>query len=396
MAGRTPRFARPSRLISLCFAVGTLLIFPHCARAQRVSISLLDTCNIQAIEFSPTSEGYQLLVGGTTTALAKGERLRVTRTGDSLFLRTRGQLVGLTRHAAIINRNPSARFQLEIMEPHLAPRVYGGNLSLFVDFGKLMCVNLVDQDQYVAGVILAEVGPSAKLATYKAQALLVRTYLLSNLSRHIAEGYNLCDGVHCQAYKESAHRHRLAQQAAEETSGRVVLDRENHLIHAVFHANCGGETASSGDVWLEPYEYLRAVRDPYCRKSRGATWRQYVQLKDWKYILASKGVNVRRIPTNAYAYKGTHREAVYSLPGGVAVPFRDLREYFHLESSWFDIHPQGDKLLLVGRGYGHGIGLCQEGAIRMAHEGYTAEQIIAFYFKHVHIAPIEAIEREGD
>ncbi len=391
MQGRARRRIRYFSYWGVLPLLCAFLLSPSEGNAQRVSISLLDTCNIQTLEFVPRTPGYQLLVNTRRVQLPPNQPLRVTRSGDSLFLRCRSMLVGFSRHAAIINTHSDSRFTLRIQAPLLAARDYDGNLSLFVDFGKLMCINLVDQNRYVAAVVLAEVGPSASLATYKAQALLVRTYLMANRTRHLPEGYNLCDGVHCQAYKHSAHGHQLALQAARETEGLVVLDRESHLINAVFHANCGGETASSGDVWLQPYEYLRAVRDPYCRRSRGAKWKTYVRLVDWKRILASKGVNVRRIPTSAYAFRAVHRDPLYSLPGGVAVPFRDLREYFHLKSAWFDVYPKGDRLLLVGRGYGHGIGLCQEGAIRMGQEGKSAEDIINFYFRHVHIAPVQAI-----
>ena len=76
---------------------------------------------------------------------------------------------------------------------------------------------------------------------------------------------------------------------------------------------------------------------------------------------------------------------MYELPGGIAVPFRDLREYFNLKSAWFDVAVEGGQVLLSGRGYGHGIGMCQEGAMRMAEEGKNAAEIINFYFRGARI-----------
>ena len=71
------------------------------------------------------------------------------------------------------------------------------------------------------------------------------------------------------------------------------------------------------------------------------------------------------------------------------MPFRDLREYFKLKSAWFDVRVVGDNVQLEGRGYGHGIGLCQEGAMRMAVEGKTVEEIVAFYLSGVRVVPKE-------
>ena len=363
-----------------------MVLFPARGWAQRVSVSLFDAASVQSVRITPRTEGYVLLVDGNKYALPSGEALRVERVGDVLRFSSL-QLKNLEcEHAAVIHGDPEAMFELECVTPAAGAREYDGNLNLYVDFGCLMVSNLVDQELYVAGVVLAEVGSRAKYELYRAQALLVRTYLLSHRDKHLEEGYNLCDEVHCQAYRGSAQKYPTIVKAAKSTQGLVLLDKGKRFVTSVFHANCGGETASAGDVWLTDNDYLRSVRDPYCRKSKGATWTTRVRLADWKRFLHSKGVPTQNISNGQYAYRSTRREAVYSLPGGVGVPFRDLREYFNLKSAWFDVIPSGESLELRGRGYGHGIGLCQEGAMRMAEAGKKAEDIIAFYFHGVRIA----------
>ncbi len=356
---------------------------------QRVSISLHDDLSVQAVRVIPQYAGYVLITGEQQFPLEFGATLDARREGEAVSLELNGTPLGVFAHAALVNMDPEARFSLELTSPAGKTQVYDGNLSLYVDFGRLMTNNLVDQELYVAGVALAEIGGYAELEMYKAQILLIRTYLLANGSRHITEGYNLCDQTHCQAYQGSAFRYPKIGQAAKATQGLVLVDRSGRLINSVFHANCGGETASAGDVWLVHNDYLRARRDPYCRRSRGAVWRATVPLEKWKHFLQSKGVRTAQIGKGGYNFRSDRREALYTLSGGVAVPFRDLREYFKLKSAWFDVRVVGDKVQLEGRGYGHGIGLCQEGAMRMAVEGKTVEEIVAFYLSGVRVVPKE-------
>ena len=353
--------------------------------AQRVSIGLYDTCATQILELRPLTAGYKVLFGGQMHPLPVDVPLRVQRQGRMLAFRHDSLTLTPVDHLAVLHVDPNAQIELTLLQPKGSPRTYDGNMSLFVDFGRVMCLNLVDPENYIAGVALAEVGGRAKPELYKAQALLIRTYLMANRGKHLDEGFNLCDQVHCQAYKGSASAYPEIKQATQATAGQVVVDGEGNLITSVFHANCGGQTASARDVWLTESPYLLSVRDPYCRRSRGAAWKKTLPLTDWLRFLHSKGVDTRHIPMRGYIYRSETREGMYELPGGIAVPFRDLREYFNLKSAWFDVAVEGGSVHLSGRGYGHGIGLCQEGAIRMAEEGKKAQEIINFYFKGTRI-----------
>lgn len=358
---------------------------PHSLCAQRVSIGLYDTCSIQLLRVCPLSAGYKLLLNGKFVEVEKGTELNFSSRGRMLICERAGNEYEPCEHIALVHTDPNAQFELSLLRPQAETRTYDGNLSLFVDFGRIMCLNLVDQEAYIAGVALAEVGAKAKPELYKAQALLIRTYLMGNRAKHLEEGFNLCDQVHCQAYKGSASKYPYIRQATQQTAGMVVVDAEGNLITSVFHANCGGQTASARDVWMTETPYLQSVRDPYCRRARGATWKKSVALNDWKRFLQSKGVSTERINISGYLYRSDTREGMYELPGGIAVPFRDLREYFNLKSAWFDVAVEGGQVLLSGRGYGHGIGMCQEGAMRMAEEGKNAAEIINFYFRGARI-----------
>ncbi len=358
-------------------------------RAQRLSIGLYDTCSIQELSLVPRVEGYKLLVNGHLEDVPKETELAVRRDGKVLQVTLESKILPLVSQIALVHSDPLAQIGVKLVRPHAEERIYEGNLNLYVDFGRVMCINLVDQEVYIAGVALAEVGARAKPELYKAQALLIRTYLMSNRSKHLEEGFNLCDQVHCQAYKGSARKYPQIYAATRETAGFVLQDSEGNLITSVFHANCGGQTASARDVWMTETRYLQSVRDPYCRQSRGASWKKKVLLADWIRFLQSKGVLTQNFGISGYLYRSETREGMYQLPGGYAVPFRDLREYFNLKSSWFNVVVEGGYVYLSGRGYGHGIGLCQEGAIRMAEQGKSASEIINFYFRGVQIVKLK-------
>jgi len=138
-------------------------------------------------------EGYKLLVNGHLEDVPKETELAVRRDGKVLQVTLESKILPLVSQIALVHSDPLAQIGVKLVRPHAEERIYEGNLNLYVDFGRVMCINLVDQEVYIAGVALAEVGARAKPELYKAQALLIRTYLMSNRSKHLEEGFNLCD-----------------------------------------------------------------------------------------------------------------------------------------------------------------------------------------------------------
>lgn len=370
------------------------------AFGQRVAVGLYDNVDLQSVVVSPESKGYRVLLDEQSRPLPTGQHLQVARDGVQLGVWIDGQPLGSYRHVVVLHDSPESQLRVAEGKAPSAWRVVDGNLSLAVDFQRVMCINLIDTECYVASVVLAEVGRGQEVELYKAQALLVRTYLLAHRGRHITEGFNLCDQVHCQAYKESAWHDLQIREATLATRGQVVVDSDGRLISSVFHANCGGETAAADQVWLSPRSYLKSVKDPDCRGASGSRWVAEVPLKAWRRFLQSKGINAARLTGQQMAYRSARRESLYTLPGGRGVPFRDLREYFNLRSAWFDVEVIGEKVKLRGRGYGHGIGMCQRGAMAKAKQGYDAQRILKAYFMGVSVVraeqalPMAALEEE--
>ena len=137
-------------------------------------------------------------------------------------------------------------------------------------------------DDYVRGAILPEAALSnldadAALRVAQVQAILARTYALSNLDRHAHEGFDLCASTHCQVYRDledwPAHLVRLAEDATSSTRN-IVVTHGGRPINAVFHADCGGHTSAADVVWSGAAPaYLRGTPDAFCVRDGSAPWR---------------------------------------------------------------------------------------------------------------------------
>jgi stage II sporulation protein D len=212
------------------------------------------------------------------------------------------------------------------------------------------------------------------------------------IDRHVLDRYNLCDNVHCQAFN-GITTDSLIHRAVKETHGQVVLDHDGAIISPAFHSNCGGETSVSENVWLSGHSYLKKVKDPYCTGSRNARWTKSLPLAEWKEYLAGTGYSQPGNDPAIYNFSQITRLPDYRI-GSFSLPFTRIRNDLGLRSSFFSVAASGGTVTLKGRGNGHGVGLCQEGAIAMASKGFTCRQIIDFYFSDVMITDVKNVKKK--
>jgi stage II sporulation protein D len=268
--------------------------------------------------------------------------------------------------------------------------VYDGGLRLAANGGKIKLVNYILLEQYVDDVLRAEVGKDHTVELYKVQAVISRTYALANINKHKAEFFNLCDKVHCQVYNGKGYPNKDIDSATVITRGQIVT-YNNKPIDAAFSANCGGQTVNSEDIWNHAVPYLRAVTDTFCTRSPGAYWEKCIKADEWtKYFMGVAGVKPNDRDTLLFQFDQQNR-MLYYVTKTQKVPLKQMRTDLKLRSTFFSVYKSGNDIILCGRGYGHGVGLCQEGAIAMARKGYDFKQIINFYFKGVNIVPLSSI-----
>lgn len=354
----------------------------------QVRIRLFSGRPTESVLFTVTGGTYEIdtFERGSNT-LTKGEQINVSRFSDKIAVKTSGAKGFLCDSLAINSTAENGTFSLRIISNDPVKQYYSGNLNCYSDLGTLLMINECDIEKYIAGVVMAEGGTGQNHEYFKTQAIIVRTYMYKYFDKHTSDGYNLCDNTHCQAFNGISTDQSIVA-AAKETHDLVILDSDNILITAPFHSNCGGETSTSENVWLAKLPYLKKVIDPYCLKSRNAIWRKSMSADVWTNYLKRSGYAGKPDELASFNFVQNSRLTEYHT-GSFTLPLKTIRTDLNLRSSFFSIKASGDSIILSGRGYGHGVGLCQEGAMVMASKGFDYKQIIGFYYSDVKISDIK-------
>ena len=289
---------------------------------------------------------------------------------------------------------PNHSFRIQILKPFKQKeRKYKNDLLIVIEQKQksnsyqIKIINKVSMPNYLGGVIESEGGGGRHIEYYKVQAVLSRTYALKNINKHKKEGFNLCDRVHCQAYHKMLIYTPKIETAVKATKSIIMIDKKYKLADGFFFANCGGQTSESDFVWNKAISYCRSVKDTFCIHTRQTHWTKKIKKTEWdKYLINHFGypVNDPLYGPLIYSFKQKQRLAFYHIPQ-LGIPLRDLRKHFKLRSTWFDVYLEGDYIVLKGHGFGHGVGLCQEGAMGMAKYNYSYDKILRFYFSQVHL-----------
>lgn len=313
--------------------------------------------------------------------------------------------------------------------------LYGGSLRLQPNaYGNFTLVNQVPLETYLRGVVPHEIGANAPAKAVEAQTIIARTYALRNLRRFAADDYQLCATVHCQVYKGLKGTTPQSDLAIAATKG-LVLTYQNELVDALYSSTTGGVTASFSDAWNgveRPYLKPR-IDSPYqvwdlSRYSLAdeATFRRFISL-DQGFNETGRGVfrwhEERKIEDlnedlRKYLKKTNYPLADFNTieqmqvkersPSGriltlsvktdkgvVELHKNEVRSAFEPpRSTLFYLEPIYDKskqlmaYAFIGGGFGHGVGLSQYGSYHLAKLGWSAEQILAFYYPGTTIEPL--------
>lgn len=264
-------------------------------------------------------------------------------------------------------------------------REYLGDLQVQISMNNLLIINDIDMEKYIMGVTETEAGSRCDLEYYKVQSILSRTFAFKNLARHKTEGFHLCDAVHCQAYKGRNIWNEDVEIGTEVTEGLVLADGDSILLNAAYHANSGGETRGAEEVWLTGKNYLRPVLDPFSLNQPGTKWEKSIPAGDWVNYLQSKGVFIGELQDTSVLEMPLKRRQDYYLFGQDSLLLSVVRDDYQLRSDYFGVYLSGDHIVLDGRGYGHGVGLSQEGAMEMARKGYRYNAIINYYYHQIQV-----------
>jgi stage II sporulation protein D len=285
---------------------------------------------------------------------------------------------------------------------------YRGAIEVFaVEDAGLNAVNELPLEDYLLGVVPIEIGARspAELAAVAAQAVAARTYVVSHLRAREEMGFDVFGSVEDQAYGGMAAEREESTRAVRETAGRILM-HDGLPIRAMYHSTCGGRTAAVEEVLdRTPAAYLRSVSDrapdgtDYCSISPRYRWVESLTPAELNGRVAKQIDRIFGASAEETGEIVGLRIAERSPSGRVkALAFRGMRSEFVLErldirialqdddgrilgSTDFDLAVQPDgEIELHGRGFGHGSGMCQWGAIGRARAGQSWEQILATYY----------------
>ncbi len=280
-----------------------------------------------------------------------------------------------------------------------------GEMRLTLYKGQILVINQLRLEDYLPGIVEPELGSlNVGAEAMKSQMIAGRSYLLSLRERHRREGYEFCDSPHCQAFTGIPKDSPRLTQAAKETSG-LYLTYKGKTVTAFYHHSCGGTTASYSDIWPGgPRRYLTRVKDgepAYCRHDRKASWvfkrsPQALEgaFKRLGWIRPSQSISeVKVLRTDphgrALSVLLTTKDQRIVLDAGAFR--RGLNRFFGQEliySTAFTLTREPATYIFKGRGWGHGVGLCQMGAMEMARQGKTYQQILMHYYPGTHLAKL--------
>jgi SpoIID/LytB domain protein len=258
-------------------------------------------------------------------------------------------------------------------------------------------------EDYVLGVMRAEGSMESEPEALKALAIAIRTYALKNRGRHAKDGYDFCSTTHCQRFVAGKGTPAMID-AVRATEGQTLIDNRGQLVDAYFGASCGGETANEGTLWgVTPPTYLRGVRDEYCLSGPHAVWNDTITRADLLRALQSDSrtnVGARLDQVIVSKRDDTGRAEFITLEGEQRKSVRGwdfkiivgrVLGWNLLKSSRFDVSRSGSNFVFRGSGFGHGLGLCQEGAHVLAARGASFQRILEKYYPGTKVKKVDSV-----
>lgn len=357
-----------------------LLTLTFSAFAEKVKVRLYSNTTIKTLNVSFDLGYYNLYADGDQIIedmVGEGRSVIIRPEGKMLHVSVNETDYGTfssihleaTDTACILCLNPEGNKQ----------RTYEGNLEVkTLKNGSLLLVNEVEFETYIAGVVQSEIY-GKKSDIFRIQAIISRTWALRNMGKHQADGYNFCDHVHCQAYLNRCIRPDIMMGAIQ-SSGETLVDQFGGLIETPFHSNSGGETANSEDVWRTALPYLRSVEDTFSFHMKQSDWVKTISMDRWlSYFAKTHKIDIQDSALRDTLLHFTQEHRKVRLLG---IPLTRIRVDWQLKSTFFSVSVDSasNNVVLNGHGYGHGVGLSQEGTIRMVELGIPYDSILRHYY----------------
>jgi stage II sporulation protein D len=260
--------------------------------------------------------------------------------------------------------------------------------------GKYSLVGVMGMNRYLRGVVAHEMPGSWPLEALKAQVVASRTYALWKKHTQHNDIYDLRPSVLDQVFRldrtfESSSLPPSVETALKETEDMYLTDQHNRIIKAYFHSDCGGATSSAEEVWGQSGSGIKPTRDITCA-SRSSSWTSKWNLSQLRSRFMGEFVlpaNLKLldvvIRTQSESQRVEWVDLIFSKGIFKRVRGEDLRRmlgYEKIRSTLFAVKRIGETWIFNGRGFGHGVGMCQHGARAMAKNGSDFKTILSHYY----------------
>ena len=368
----------------------TLVAVPFWGYSIDFKIGILRNVQVKKFAFKVSESTYCLKSSNKTLKNKISSKTDITMQYSSgkLSLNIDGKFIGNFDTLKLSNiESDTGVFSVSSIIPSLKSRFYYDDLLIFPNKKSLTLVNVVDFEKYIVGVLESEVGEGKSKDFYKVHAIISRTYALKNQYKFIHEGFYLTDLVNCQVYKGNMYKDSNIINAVQETENLILVDENMEYIIASYFSNSGGQTNNVEDVWSKALPYLRSIHDPYSMGGTNYDWEKTISKSKWlqylkkKYQYPINDVEARNAALN-FKQKIRHK---FLVDWVYQIPLTEIRKDWKLKSTYFSIFDNGETLTFKGKGFGHGVGLSQEGAMRMIEIGYDFLEVLRFYYTDVHL-----------
>lgn len=409
-------FAKPATAIArIALAALILLAFASAAGATAGELRIAVVAGAKAASVSnlETAAARKLAaaLGMKKNSAASSAKFELYRDGAGRdLLKVNGKETGAAKFSFAAGKRSFIKIN---------GKPYRGSFEVIVRKGSIYVVNRVAMNDYLRGLVACEMEPESHIEALKAQAIVARSYALTNLGKHKSLGYDLCNSTCCQVYKGVNYETPKTDRAVAETSGMALVDPKGRPVRPYYCSSCGGYTEASSAAWLgaKSESHLRVVKCPYCAADDKVEWNYRVSMAEFVGKMKDAGFDLDEV-TSAKMDDMTGSGRFYTLiieqlTGITFCSVDEIKKIFgnqKIKSNFFEVFVENDGekfsppkkatidaiiaarnsynlrrfensyVVFSGKGHGHGVGMCQNGAKIMAEKGKKYREIIKFYF----------------
>lgn len=275
-------------------------------------------------------------------------------------------------------------------------RRFRGNIEVIIrKENKLLVVNILDLEDYIKGVLYHEVSHFWPMEALKAQAVVSRTYALSQVKNSKDLDYDLTTDFFTQMYGGRTSEKFRTNLTVNQTIGQI-LTYQNQIFPTYYHATCAGHTEDASNLWNIKLPPLEGTTCNFCRNSPHFKWHNKICLEKISKQLSDKGFKVGKLKDIKIKEKNSSgrisKLELIGMNGKASISGKEFRLISGpslIRSTNFDVRIENGLADFSGFGWGHGVGFCQWGAYFMSKEGKTYKEILQYYYPGSELKKIE-------